>query len=126
MKRFILALLLVSGVCIMAAASLSMLSQVKDDLYRMADDITARMEQGDYDGAYETARELRDYWEERHIKLALFFRRYKLDEVTESVTRLPSYIRYRELGEVNAETQRVRELADSLWATELPRLSSVF
>ncbi len=126
MKRLVIALALIVGVCIMAGHSLWFLTDVRDTLFHLTDEIKTAYTADDYKTAYDISRKLVCYWDGSRTTLALFFRRHQLDELSESITKLPSYIMYKEDAEILAELTRIRERINSLWKSEQPRLRSIF
>ncbi len=126
MKRLIIALALLVGVCVMAGHSLWFLTDARDTIFVLTDEINAAYTSGDYNTAYQKSRELVNYWGNTHSTLALFFRRHQLDELSESIAKLSPYIMYEEDAEILAELSRIRERISSLWDSEQPKLRSVF
>ncbi len=126
MKRFVISLALIVGVCIMSAHSLWFLTNARDTLFCLTDEIKTAYSSDDYKTAYDLSRKLANYWDGSRTTLALFFRRHQLDELSESITKLPSYIMYKEDSEILAELTRIRERINSLWKSEQPRLRSIF
>lgn len=110
----------------MAFGSLWLLTMIRDTLFDMTDTIERSIAAEDFDSAYQTAEELMTYWKKHYNTLALFFRRHQLDELTESITRLPSFILYQELPEIHVESIRIREMILTLHECEMPYLYSIF
>ena len=126
MKRLIVALALLVGVCVMAGHSLWFLTDARDTMFMLTDEIHTAYTGKDYSTAYEKSQELVTYWGNTHTTLALFFRRHQLDELSESIARLSPYIIYHEDAEILSELSRIRERISSLWDSEQPKLRSVF
>ena len=126
MKRLIIALALLVGVCIMSGHSLWFLTDTRDTMFLLTDEIHTAYTVGDYNTAYKKSQELVSYWGSTHSTLALFFRRHQLDELSESISKLSPYIMYEEDAEILAELSRIRERISSLWDSERPKLRSVF
>lgn len=126
MKRMWLAVGLIAAVVLISAGALFLLTGIKNDFDSKFDSLYLLVESGDFAAAASAARELTEYWMERHHTLCRIVRHGQLDQITLAVARFEPLAVYGERGELAAEITRCKLLLEDIWDSELPTLTNIF
>ncbi len=126
MKRMWLAVGLIAAVVLISAGALFLLTGIKNDFDSKFDSLYLLVESGDSAAAASAARELTEYWMERHHTLCRIVRHGQLDQITLAVARFEPLAVYGERGELAAEITRCKLLLEDIWDSELPTLTNIF
>ncbi len=126
MKRMWLAVGLIAAVVLISAGALFLLTGIKNDFDSKFDSLYLLVESGDSAAAASAARELTEYWMERHHTLCRIVRHGQLDQITLAVARFEPLAVYGERGELAAEITRCKLLLEDIWDSELPTFTNIF
>lgn len=126
MKRMWLAVGLIAAVVLISAGALFSLTGIKNDFDSKFDSLYLLVESGDSAAAASAARELTEYWMERHHTLCRIVRHGQLDQITLAVARFEPLAVYGERGELAAEITRCKLLLEDIWDSELPTFTNIF
>ena len=126
MKRMWLALGLIVAVIVVSSGALFLLTGIKNDFDARFDSLYRLVEENDSEAAAEAARQLTDYWMERHHTLCRIVRHTQLDQITLAVARFEPLALYGERGELAAEITRCKLLLEDIWDSELPTFMNIF
>ena len=126
MKRSAIAIILIVAVLILSTAGLLVLKKYKDIFDEKFDEISLLNEKGDNIATAKAARELTDFWLEKHVILCRVVRHTQLDQITIAIARLEPLALNGEKGEFAAEVLRCKILLDDIWDSELPVLRNIF
>lgn len=126
MKRMWLAVGLIAAVVLISAGALFLLTGIKNDFDSKFDSLYLLVESGDSAAAASAAKELTEYWMERHHTLCRIVRHGQLDQITLAVARFEPLAVYGERGELAAEITRCKLLLEDIWDSELPTLTNIF
>lgn len=126
MKRMWLAVGLIAAVVLISAGAFFLLTGIKNDFDSKFDSLYLLVESGDSAAAASAAKELTEYWMERHHTLCRIVRHGQLDQITLAVARFEPLAVYGERGELAAEITRCKLLLEDIWDSELPTLTNIF
>ncbi len=126
MKRMWLAVGLIAAVVLISAGALFLLTGIKNDFDSKFDSLYLLVESGDSAAAAGAAKELTEYWMERHHTLCRIVRHGQLDQITLAVARFEPLAVYGERGELAAEITRCKLLLEDIWDSELPTFTNIF
>lgn len=126
MKRMWLALGLIVAVIVVSSGALFLLTGIKNDFDARFDSLYRLVEENDSEAAAEAARQLTDYWMEKHHTLCRIVRHTQLDQITLAVARFEPLALYGERGELAAEITRCKLLLEDIWDSELPTFMNIF
>lgn len=126
MKRMWLALGLIVAVAAVSSGALFLLTGIKNDFDARFDNLYRLVEENDSEAAAEAARQLTDYWMEKHHMLCRIVRHTQLDQITLAVARFEPLALYGECGELAAEITRCKLLLEDIWDSELPTFTNIF
>ncbi len=126
MKRMWLAVGLIAAVVLISAGALFLLTGIKNDFDSKFDSLYLLVESGDSAAAASAAKELTEYWMERHHTLCRIVRHGQLDQITLAVARFEPLAVYGERGELAAEITRCKLLLEDIWDSELPTFTNIF
>lgn len=121
-----LALGLIVAVIVVSSGALFLLTGIKNDFDARFDSLYRLVEENDSEAAAEAARQLTDYWMERHHTLCRIVRHTQLDQITLAVARFEPLALYGERGELAAEITRCKLLLEDIWDSELPTFMNIF
>lgn len=126
MKRMWLALGLIVAVIVVSSGALFLLTGIKNDFDARFDSLYRLVEENDSEAAAEAARQLTDYWMEKHHTLCRIVRHTQLDQITLAVARFEPLALYGERGELAAEITRCKLLLEDIRDSELPTFMNIF
>ncbi len=126
MKRMWLALGLIVAVIAVSSGALFLLTGIKNDFDARFDSLYRLVEENDSEAAAEAARQLTDYWMEKHHTLCRIVRHTQLDQITLAVARFEPLALYGEYGELAAEITRCKLLLEDIRDSELPTFMNIF
>ena len=126
MKRMWLAVGHIAAVVLISAGALFLLTGIKNDFDSKFDSLYLLVESGDSAAAASAAKELTEYWMERHHTLCRIVRHGQLDQITLAVARFEPLAVYGERGELAAEITRCKLLLEDIWDSELPTFTNIF
>ncbi len=121
-----LALGLIVAVIVVSSGALFLLTGIKNDFDARFDSLYRLVEENDSEAAAEAARQLTDYWMEKHHTLCRIVRHTQLDQITLAVARFEPLALYGERGELAAEITRCKLLLEDIWDSELPTFMNIF
>ena len=126
MKRMWLAVGLIAAVVIISAGALLLLTSIKSDFDVRFDELYLLAAGGDSAAAASAAKDLTDYWMDKHRTLCRIVRHAQLDQITLAVARFEPLALYGEYGELAAEVTRCKLLLADIWESELPTFTNIF
>lgn len=126
MKRMWLALGLIAAVVGISSGALILLTGIKSDFDARFEELYELVESGDNAAAAAKAKELTDYWMDKHHTLCRIVRHAQLDQITLAVARFEPLALYGERGELAAEITRCKLLLEDIWDSELPTFTNIF
>ncbi len=126
MKRFKIAIVILSVIIVLIVVWIFVLSHIKTDIVSNINFLIESVDSGDSTELEDQTKDINERWRSYAKFLTIFIIHDRIDEITISISKLPALSESDDLSHYKAECQLIIELIEHLWRSELPIIGNVF